>query len=61
MGLRFLIQSPNKEECYIVIDVKSIEDIIMKRITYPSSEATAEKMGDKDYILIHFWRGDKPV
>lgn len=60
MGLKFLVQTPTDKEVYLVIEMDSIINLIEKRISYPTKEIQKMKGGEKDYMVVHFWKGDKP-
>lgn len=61
MGIKYLLQTPTKNECYLVIDEASIDKLIESKITYPTKEVLKWRQGEKDYLVIHFWKGEKPV
>lgn len=54
MGLKFYIETPSDNECFIVIDMKSVVKLIDSKITYPNRRTYLEG----DYMIIHFWRGE---
>jgi hypothetical protein len=57
MGLRYYVETVGSNECYIVIDVKSIMELIDKRITYPKRRVTLEG----NFMVIKFWKGEEVV
>lgn len=57
MGLKFYVETVGDNECFIVIDMKSIVKLIDSKITYPNRETSLEG----DYMIIHFWRGQRNV
>ena len=56
MGLRFYVETAGQDECYIVIDMKSVVRLIDSKITYPKRRTYLEG----NYMIIHFWRGEEP-
>jgi hypothetical protein len=56
MGLKFYVETMGDNECYIVIDMKSVVRLIDSKITYPSRRTYLEG----EYMIIHFWRGEAP-
>jgi hypothetical protein len=58
MGIKFYVEQPDRNQAYVVIDMDSLVKLIDSKITYPSRKTTLEKMGEKVYMMIHFWRGE---
>ena len=54
MGLKVHIEAPNKDEAYIVIDIKSVLKLIESKITFPNKRVFTEG----NYMVVHIWRGD---
>ena len=52
MGLKLYIEAPNDDEVYIVIDIKSIMNMISRKISYPQHKLYREG----DYVIIKIWR-----
>jgi len=57
MGLKVHIESPSNDEAYIVIDIKSVLDLIYRKITFPNKEVFMEG----NYMVVRIWRGDYPI
>jgi hypothetical protein len=57
MGVAFHVETVGQNECYIVIDMKSLVKLIDRRITYPKRRTYLEG----DMMIIKFWKGEEVV